>query len=130
MSRPITSRARAFTLIEALAALMLVAIVLPFVMRGITLSASSAAHTDRQATAMMLAQTQMEEAILSEAWTFGSAEGEFDETYGDGAERYTWTLTDEDWQSTDFRELTLTVRWMRGQEERTVSLKTVVYAGT
>jgi len=129
MSNSMTNRARSFTLVEALAALMLVAIVLPFVMRGITMSAKSASNADRRETALMLAQTQLDEAVLAEAWQFGGSEGVFDETLGKEAERYTWALTINDWVSTDFRELTMTVRWMQGMEEKTVQLKTVVYAG-
>ncbi|MFN3167807.1 MAG: hypothetical protein ACE37H_12160 [Phycisphaeraceae bacterium] len=108
---------------------MLVAIVLPFVMRGITMSAQNASNADRRETALMLAQTQLDEAVLAEAWQFGGAEGVFDEVYGREAERYTWELTIDDWVSTDFHELTMTVRWMRGLEEQSVRLKTVVYAG-
>ena len=133
MFRPISNakqKSRGFTLVEALAALMLVAIVLPFVIRGISLSARNAAYTDRKATAVMLAQSQMDEALITDAWQFGASEGVFDERYGDDTERYTWDLAVQDWQSTDFRELTLTVRWVRGVDEQSVQLKTVVYAGS
>lgn len=129
MSNSSTDRSRGFTLVEALAALMLVAIVLPFVMRGITLSASNAAYADRRSTAMMLAQSKMDEAILAEAWQFGESEGQFSEEVGDEAERYTWTLTVEDWLITDYNELTLTVTWLRGVRQESVQLKTVVYTG-
>ena len=122
-------RRRGFTLIEALASLMLVAIVLPFVVRGIALSARGASDQDRRATAAMLAQTQLEEVLLSEAWRFGDAEGDFDETYGNDAQRYTWDLSVTDWQAADFRELAVTVRWTSGVDEKDVRLKTVVYAG-
>lgn len=127
MSTSTTSRG--FTLVEALAALLLIAIVLPFVMRGISVASRGAAETDRQATATMLAQTKMDEAILGSAWQFGDNSGSFDPAYGSEAERYTWELTVGEWLSTDFRELTMTVRWESGRGERAVTLKTVVYAG-
>lgn len=119
-----------FTLVEALASLMLVAIILPFVIRGINLSARNAAHMDREATAIMLAQSQLEEVLITEDWQFGDAEGVFAEHYGTEAQRYAWQLTVEDWQSTDYNELTLSVRWSSGVGEQSVELKTVVYAGT
>ena len=119
-----------FTLIEALASLLLVAIILPFVIRGINLSARNAAHTDREATAIVLAQSQLEEVLITEDWQLGDAEGIFAEHYGTEAQRYTWQLTVEDWQSTDYNELTLSVRWSSGAGQRSVELKTVVYAGT
>lgn len=117
---------RGFTLVEALASLMLVAVVLPFVIRGVSMSARNAAEADRKATAAMLAQTRLDEVVLSKSWELGDAEGEFDEAYGKEAMRYTWDLTVGDWQSTDYRELVLTVRWMRGEQERKVALTTVV----
>lgn len=123
------TRSRGFTLVEALAALMLVAIVLPVVMRGVTLSAQGVSLADRQETAMMLAQTKLEEAILAQAWQFGDDEGDFSDFYGSDAQRYTWSLVIQDWISTDFRELTMTVYWTQGYQQQSVELKTVIYAG-
>ncbi len=105
---------------------MLVAVVLPFVIRGISLSARNAAETDRRSTAIMLAQSQMEEIMLTGDWQFGDTEGLFEEVHGSEAQRFTWQLTVADWQSTDFSELTLTVRWNSGREDKAVALKTVV----
>ena len=130
MSTRTTKRSGGFTLVEALASLMLLAVVLPFVVRGVNLSARSAADYDRKATAMMLAQTMMEEAILTEAWQFGDSSGEFDDSFGTDSERYTWSLTSSDWQSSDYLELTLTVFWNSGAGQKSVQLKTVVYTGT
>ena len=130
MSKPTTKRSGGFTLVEALASLMLLAVVLPFVVRGVNLSAKSAADYDRKATAMMLAQAMMEEAILTEAWQFGDSSGEFDDSFGTDSERYTWSLTSTDWQSSDYLELTLRVDWISGAEQKSVQLKTVVYVGT
>lgn len=122
---------RGFTLVEALASLMLIAVVLPLVIQGVSTSARSAADYDRRATAMMLAQSQLEEAILAEAWTFGDTEGIFDEAHGQEAELYAWTLTTTDWgEGLDYQELTLTVSWNSGGEDQSVRLKTVVYTGT
>ncbi|MBX2851257.1 MAG: type II secretion system GspH family protein [Phycisphaeraceae bacterium] len=132
MSRRLTKRSAVcrggFTLVEALASLMLVAVVLPFVIRGVTMSARNAAESDQRADAAMLAQTMLEEAVLAGAWQTGDAEGTFDEMYGKDATRYTWALSIADWQSTDYRELTMTVRWMRGKKEKTVAVSTVVNA--
>jgi type II secretory pathway pseudopilin PulG len=124
----IKARRAGFTLVEALASLMLVAVVLPFVIRGVTMSARNAAEVDQRADAVMLAQTMLEEAMLAGAWQTGDVEGGFDETYGPDASRYTWALTVEDWQSTDYRQLTMTVRWLRGQKEHSVAVSTVVNA--
>lgn len=124
-------RCHGFTLVEALASLMLIAVVLPLVIQGVNTSAKSAADYDRRATAMMLAQSQLEEAILAEAWTFGDTEGVFDEAHGEDAEMYSWMLTATDWGiGLDYQELTLTVVWNSGGGDQSVHLKTVVYTGT
>ena len=122
---------RGFTLVEALASLMLIAVVLPLVIQGVNTAAKSAADYDRRATAMMLAQSQLEEAILAEAWTFGDTDGVFDEVHGEEADQYTWTLAATDWgDGLNYQELTLTVIWNSGGEDQSLRLKTVVYTGT
>lgn len=130
MSRSIKRSGAGFTLIEALAALVLVAVVLPFVVRGLALSADNAADLDREATAVMLAQNMMEIALLEEAWRFGDASGDFDESFGSDAKDFTYTLGVADWQSTDFAQLTVTVSWASGVKQKSVSVSTVVYAGS
>jgi len=122
------ARRHGFTLVEALASLMLVAVVLPFVIRGVAMSARNAAEADRRAEAVMLAQTKLEQAVLAGAWQTGDAEGNFDERYGADAARYTWAMTAADWQGTDYREVTMMVRWQRGQKEKSVAVATVVNA--
>jgi len=108
--------------------MVLIAVVLPLVISGINFAARSATETDRHATAMMLAQSKLDEILLTGEWQFGDTDGEFDQTAGDSAENYAWRLAVNDWQSTDFHELTLTVYWSRGIRERAVELKTVVSA--
>ena len=75
-------------------------------------------------------ETAREEALLAaQTVPVVDDEGDFDETYGNDAQRYTWDLSVTDWQAADFRELAVTVRWTSGVDEKDVRLKTVVYAG-
>lgn len=109
---------------------MLVALVLPFAIRGVNLSVRGASQADREATAIMLAQSQLDQILIDGSWQFGDTEGTFDEeTYGNQAQRYTWQLIVNDWQSTDFRELTLRVRWGEDAQQQSTQLSTVVNAG-
>ncbi|XAM00276.1 prepilin-type N-terminal cleavage/methylation domain-containing protein [Phycisphaeraceae bacterium D3-23] len=119
---------RGFTLIEALAALMLMAVVVPLVLRGIALSAQVGVLADRRAHATMLADTRLTEAILNGEWEEGDSAGTFDpESYGSDAELYQWYLLVDDWNSqTAFKEVTLVVSWQQRGEEQIVSLTTVV----
>lgn len=126
-----THRARAgFTLVEALITLLLVAVVLPFVMKGVSASAQLGVLADRRAEAGALADTRLAEAMLTGEWEEGDSAGEFDpRVYGSEAGGYTWYLLVEDWQSkTAYREVTVIVTWLQAGQEQNVALSTVVYA--
>src|SRR5260370_36095537 len=67
-----------FTLVEVLAALMLLAIVLPVAMRGISMAtalASSAKHRDEAA---VLAKSKLDELVATHAWQSQALSGNFD----------------------------------------------------
>jgi len=120
--------ARGFTLIEALAALMLMAIVLPVAMRAITTATRVGSHTQRQEQAMALADARLSELLLTGDWDEGDAIGVFDESYSDGAEHYEWVLEVDDWHQTEFKQLTLYVTWQTTRGTQLVRLTTVVNA--
>ncbi|MFI4859633.1 MAG: prepilin-type N-terminal cleavage/methylation domain-containing protein [Phycisphaerales bacterium JB063] len=119
-----------FTLVEALAALMLMAVVIPLVMRGVAMSAQVGVLADRRAQATMLADTRLTEAILNGEWEEGDSAGAFDEeTYGSEAETFEWFLLVDDWNGQiAFKEITLIVTWQQRGEEQHVALATVVNA--
>lgn len=119
-----------FTLIEVLATLLLVGVVLPVIVRAAGSSAQLGVWSQRSATAAELADTKLAELIVTGAWEDGDDDGTFDaEVYGDAAaERFAWSLTTDDWNTTEFTELTLTVTWEDGRGARDVSLATVVNA--
>ena len=72
--------ARGFTLVEALAALVLVAIVLPVAMRGVSLALTMASETTRRTEAMVLAEAKLAELLATGAWEDGDLDGDFTET--------------------------------------------------
>lgn len=125
-----TRSCHGFTLVEALITLLLVAVVLPFVMKGVSASAQLGVLADRRAQAAALADTRLAEAMLTGEWDEGDSAGEFDpEVYGSETAGYTWYLLVDDWQSqTAYREVTVIVTWLQGGKEQNVALSTVVYA--
>lgn len=125
--RRATSRS-GFTLIEALAALLLITIVLPVVMRAVVSSAQVGVLADRRAEAVTLADTKLAEVLLNRDWKFGDAAGDFAEFYGDHARRYQWTLRIDDWNETAFSQVTVKVLWLQRGQEQAIELATVVYA--
>lgn len=126
-SAPAPSRP-GFTLIEALAALLLVAIVLPLAVRAVAISAQVGTLSDRRAEAMGLCELKLTEVMLDADWRFGDDAGEFSEGYGEGVERYQWVLLVDDWNDTlEFKQVTLAVVWTQRGREQAVELATVVY---
>lgn len=127
---PVNARSgRGFTLVEALAALVLVAVVLPFAMKAISGSAQLGVHADREARALELAETRLTEVMITRAWEQGGGTGAFDPlVFGSEADRYEWTLIVSDWENVSFKEVTVVVSWQQSGQTRDVDLTTVVYA--
>lgn len=122
---------RGLSLIEALATLMLVAIVLPVVVRATGAAGQLGVLADRRAEAAALADRRLAEVLLEADWSGSGRQGTFDATtYGVGAERYRWELSFEPWEGrTRFRQIALRVFWEQRGREQQLSLGTVFYDG-
>jgi prepilin-type N-terminal cleavage/methylation domain-containing protein len=125
-----------FTLIEGLAALVLVAIVLPVAMRAISLALTMGSETARRTEATALAESKLSELLATGAWEDGSLEGDFTETpsgdsYQTGSQdrnaTFRWSATSEDWLDQSVKELTVRVTWNARGTDREVVLTTLVY---
>ncbi len=121
-----TRRARrGFTLIEVLAALILVALVLPAAMQGVSLATQASADAHRRDRAASLAYDKLSDLIATGGWSSASTEGDFGEDYP----AYRWALTVEDWEGFTTRRVTIRVLWESRGLERTLSMSTLVYSG-
>ncbi len=118
-SVPSSSR-NAFTLPEVLATLVLLGILLPVTMRGASLALASAATARHTAEATSLAQTKLQELILTQTYSTSDTSGDF----GTDSPRFRWTCQGiaRDYGTT---ELTLSVFWTDRGQERSVSLSTL-----
>jgi prepilin-type N-terminal cleavage/methylation domain-containing protein len=115
----------AFTLIEILATLVLVAIILPVAMSGISLALSVADESRRQTEAASLAQNKMAEIIACELWQTASLAGDFSPEWPE----YRWAALVTQWQGTQLRQLDVQVLWNHRGKDRGVTLTTLVYTG-
>lgn len=123
-------RVRAFTLIEALAALLLVAIVLPVVMRAVSVGTTSASQSRRRTEAASLAQSKLSELVATQDWKAGALSGSFDLAYGDAAPEYAWRVDVRPWNEPYVKQLDVHVTWTAaGGREQFVTLGTLVYEG-
>ena len=113
-----------FTLIEILAALLLIGLVLPAVMKGISLTSLLVSDSDRRYEALDLAQSKMDEVLLEETWqSSASQSGRFDDEFDD----YEWALDVSDWTESDVKEVNVYVYWDQRNRQEYIQLTTLVY---
>jgi len=120
-----TSRCRnGFTLIEVLATMVLLAIVLPAIMRAaaVSLAAASSARHVTEATA--LGEAKLNELVALNQWSQNGS-GDFSPENP----TYRWSIENaaRDYGVYDVR---ITVTWSESGKERKLMLSTLVYAST
>ena len=120
------ARRRGLTLVEVLATIVMLAIVLPAAMHGVTLCTATAQAARQRGEATALAEAKLSELIATGDWQFGATSGEFGEAWPE----YRWAAGAADWAgdpSIAMKELSLRVYWVSRQQEREVVLTTLLY---
>jgi len=125
-----TSRARkgtahgngGFTLVEALAAMLFVAIVIPVIVHGLTVANRAGVMAERKRVAAQLADRLLTELVITEAWRDGEEEGDF----GDDWPAYRWFTGTDAWQEDTMREVFVEVAFDVQGKEYNVRLSTLV----
>ena len=112
----------AFTFVEILAALVFMAILLPALLEGITLSSRSSVIAERGTVATELAQNKLNELTLNNAWSTADAQGDF----GTNWPGTRFEFTQSTWETDAMTLLTVKVFFTVQGQERNVSLSTLV----
>jgi len=123
MRRTIRTPRRGFTLLEVLATLVLIGIILPAVMHGISLATIAAGEAKHKVEACSLAQTKLAE-LMADFQTLnqtGAGSGNFPDYPG-----YTWTSTIE-MRDTNLSQVSVRVSWFARGQERYVDLASMIY---
>ncbi len=117
--------ARGVTLVEVLATLVLVGIVLPASMMGVTLSLRAAHLARHQQEASLLAESRLNEILALGDATTMTGVGDFSPDRPD----YRWETSTA---VSDFglTEVIVTVSWLERGRDRSVSLSTLLYTST
>jgi prepilin-type N-terminal cleavage/methylation domain-containing protein len=118
---------KAFTLIEVLVTLGLLAVVMPAIMHAITSAQGAASDARRRNEATGLAQAKLAQIVTSQQYVNGNLSGDFSPNFPD----YKWQAVVQDWPNdvndTGLEEIDLTVTWVgRGRQNQLV-LSTLVY---
>lgn len=102
---PAASGRRAFTLIEVLAALLLMAIVIPVAMHGMSTASRAGILGQRKAAAARIAERMLNELIITDQMNQNAANG----TVADGDFSYNWTMQSEPWSEDSMTHVTVKV---------------------
>ena len=118
------SRRRGLTLVEVLATIMLMAIVLPVAMHGISLCMAAASLARQKTEAAGLAESKLNEMIATGDWQFGGASGDFGQAWPE----FHWASMSGDWSADPtLKQVSVRVYWNARGEEREVVLTTLMY---
>ena len=100
-----------FTLVEVLATLVLIGIILPIAMRGVSLARQAEAHARRMSEATSLAEAKLNELVADGTWASGTLSGDFSPEQPD----YQWQCLTAT-RDYGLTEVVIRVTWLeRGQ---------------
>jgi prepilin-type N-terminal cleavage/methylation domain-containing protein len=119
---PLQRRARAFTLVEVLASLLLMAIIIPVAMEGMSVASRAGVLGQRKAAAMRVAERVLNELIVQGDTQNSTASG----NALDGDANYPWTLRSETWSEDAMTHLTVTVTFTVQGNQYDVSASTLL----
>ncbi len=117
----------AFTLIEALVAIILVAVVLPVALAAVTASLRGASTINKQDIALRVAQSRLATLVADGSWQRSGTSGDCDpRTDGEDTDGMRWQMNVATWRDPSVRTLTITVSWGSTTNPRSVVLTTLV----
>lgn len=118
-----------FTLIEVLVTLMFLALVLPALMEGISLSSNAADSARRRTEAADLGQSQLASLVATQQWDNGNLAGDFS---SQGHADMHWQAVVQAWpgdaNGVGIKEIDLTVAWTERGHQRLIVLSTLAYS--
>ena len=121
--RPRHLRASAFTLVEVLASLMLIAIVLPVALRAISLSAANTSLAAQRTEAAALAQMKLNQLIVARDYDIGEQVGDF----GDEWPNYQWRSNISNWSGQSLLQVDATVTWVHRGMQHGITLNAIMF---
>ncbi len=123
-----TTRSAGFTLVEVLATVLLIAIVIPAVMEGVSISGQLASNAKHHTIAAGLAESKLNEMIATNQWQGQSTlSGDFSPDAPD----YTWKMDVAPWSgdttSQSIQQVDVTVTWQSRGQPRSITVSTLTY---
>jgi type II secretory pathway pseudopilin PulG len=110
-----------FTLAEALAGMLFLAIVIPATVEGFLVANRAGVLAERNRMAAQLADQKLSGMVLSEEWRDSDEEGDFGEDYPG----FRWVLSDEAWGEDTMRLVSVEVFFTVQGREYSIRLSTL-----
>ena len=114
-------RRGAFTFVEVLAALAFLGALIPVIVSALTVSNRAGVISERTLIATQLAENQLNELMVGNAWSSAESRGEF----GNDRPGYRWEMTRAAWVAGDMTEVTVAVFFQVQGNEHSVRLSTL-----
>jgi len=117
---------RGFTLAEVLAALVFMAILIPVAIEGLSIASRSGEVSARKAEATLVAESVLNETIVTTNWNSGLQNGNVRQ----GIHDFRWTMHNDPWNqdpnATTMRQLSVEVKYTAQGRDYSVRLATLV----
>ena len=120
-----STREKGFTLIEVLASLVLVGIVLPVALRGVSLCLAASHRAKASLEGATLAETKLNELVAASGLMVPSGAGDFGPEWPD----YRWSALSME-RDGNLTEVEVVVTWTERGTDRSMSLSTLLYPGS
>ena len=118
------ARRRGLTLVEVLATIVMISIILPAAMQGISICTSTSVVARQRSESAALAEAKLSELLATGEWQYGAMSGDFGEEWPE----YRWSGGASAWSADPtMTELYVRVTWTSRRQEREVVLTTLVY---
>lgn len=115
-----------FSFAELLAAMLFLAILVPVVVEGLSLSGRAAVRAERSQVALQLAEKRLQELLLDDQWRSAPTRGEFSRDWPE----YRWEFERGRWAQDDMTQLTVRVLFLVRGREHAVELTTLASDST
>src|SRR5277367_5723084 len=116
-----TNKCAAFTLAEVLAAMLLLAIVIPAAVEALHVSSLTGEVAARKGAAARIADRILNESLVTTNWSSSAQSG----TVTEGVLDFRWTLTSQTWSQDSMQMLTAEVKFQAQGKDYSVKLSTL-----
>ncbi|WP_186804650.1 type II secretion system protein [Limihaloglobus sulfuriphilus] len=112
-----------FTLVEVMAAMLLIALIMPVAMKGVSLAVSLGSQTRNRLTALELAENALAQAVLEQSWQGGESAGNQRRFNVE----YSWQITAAEQGIENVKLIEVVVEWQRRNVTQELKLSRLFY---